>query len=205
MTARVKLIIDCVEWVIIITLSILCIYIYMKGKSAAHDEIVSEQENTYMKIYDSQKLETLKKENKELYSIIDSLKNVESGIEIRYRYLYKTDTIVVTETNTDSLYHYTYDNDTVKYNIDIMAKELRWHKSQFELNDKFTMVNSEDNNRNKVVIKHSPNTEITGTDVWHKKENFKDRFYIGPSVGIGYGIFNKKPDVYVGISAGFKF
>jgi hypothetical protein len=35
-----------------------------------------------------------------------------------------------------------------------------------------------------------------------KKKTFKDRFHIQPQVGVGYGLFNKKIDTYVGIGIG---
>lgn len=35
-----------------------------------------------------------------------------------------------------------------------------------------------------------------------KKKTFKDRFHIQPQVGVGYGLFNKKIDAYVGIGIG---
>lgn len=35
-----------------------------------------------------------------------------------------------------------------------------------------------------------------------KKKAFKDRFHIQPQVGVGYGLFNKKIDTYVGIGIG---
>ena len=35
-----------------------------------------------------------------------------------------------------------------------------------------------------------------------KKKTFKDRFHIQPQIGVGYGLFNKKIDAYVGIGIG---
>lgn len=36
-----------------------------------------------------------------------------------------------------------------------------------------------------------------------KKKTFFDRFHIQPQVGVGYGVFNKKIDAYVGVGIGF--
>lgn len=36
-----------------------------------------------------------------------------------------------------------------------------------------------------------------------KKKTFWNRFHIQPQVGIGYGVFNKKFDAYVGVGIGF--
>ena len=33
----------------------------------------------------------------------------------------------------------------------------------------------------------------------------KKHFYWGPSVGVGYGVINRKPDVFVGVSVGYSF
>lgn len=214
MSPKIKKIIDCVEWVIIISLVILCVYVYKNGESAVQEEKIAKQEETYIKIYDSQKMEALKQENAELYEKIEDMSNVESAIEIRYRYVYKTDTVYVennddtlkTETPKDSLYHYTYNNDTIKYDLDIKARGLRWHKTDFELNDKFTIVNKEKDGENQLIISHSPNAEITGTDTWHRKENsFLDHIFYGPSVGFGYGMYNRNFDIYVGFTVGYQF
>ena len=36
-----------------------------------------------------------------------------------------------------------------------------------------------------------------------EKKRFVDRFHIQPQVGVGYGVFNKKIDAYVGVGIGF--
>lgn len=43
---------------------------------------------------------------------------------------------------------------------------------------------------------------VTNTVEITKYVKEKKRFYIAPSVGVGYGIFNRKPDIYVGVSVG---
>lgn len=40
------------------------------------------------------------------------------------------------------------------------------------------------------------------TNYIEKKKTFKDRFHIQPQAGVGYAIFNKKVDVYLGIGIG---
>lgn len=37
----------------------------------------------------------------------------------------------------------------------------------------------------------------------NKRKRFIDRFHIQPQVGVGYGVFNKKFDTYVGVGIGF--
>lgn len=37
----------------------------------------------------------------------------------------------------------------------------------------------------------------------NERKRFIDRFHIQPQVGVGYGVFNKKIDAYVGVGIGF--
>lgn len=43
---------------------------------------------------------------------------------------------------------------------------------------------------------------VTNTVEITKYVKEKKRFYIAPSVGVGYGFINKKPDVFIGVSFG---
>lgn len=204
---RTKNIIDILQWILIIISIGACFYIYFNKKETNTQEIIQEQNDRYVKIYDSQRIASLEKENKELYDSIQKLKNVESAIQIKYVYKYSTDTVFVPvkESVLDSIYNYTYDNDTLKYYLTIKADRLEWHKTRFELHDKFTIININDNDRITTVIDHSPNVDIENTTTWHKKRKFIDNIYYGPSVSVGYGVFNKKPDLFVGFSVGYNF
>ena len=206
MSERVKKIINVIQWLIICILSIVCIYVtFFKKDSNTSQGMTIQQENTYIKTYESKKIKALEKENKALYDSIKALNNLESAIEIKYVYKYDIDTIYVPSNinSNDSVYNYTYDNDTLKYNLTIKAKELKWHKADFELHDKFTIINTEDNNKVTTIINHSPNVNIEDVTAWHKKNVFWDNVYYGPSVSIGYGVFNNKPDVFIGFSIGW--
>ena len=209
MTAKVKKIIDIIELIIIIALVIICVFIYNNKKgNVEQQDTVFEDETVYTKIYESQKIETLKKKNEELYAEIERMKDVESALKIKYKYKYFTDTIYVpSEYNTaDSLYYYKDDNDTISYELYINATNLKWHKTNFEINDNFTIINKKtDDNTNTLLLKHSDNVSIVNVDAWNKKTTFKDHIFYGPSIGLGYGIFNNKIDVYVGFSVGYKF
>lgn len=156
--------------------------------------------------YDNTSINALKKENKELYDQIKKLKNVESAIQIRYKYIYCTDTIKETQFvyGNDSIYHFECDNDTIKTNVDVKAKGLEWCFFNTEFNGKFTIINQEDGDGTTTTIIHDPNVDIIGEPtVWHRKTTFKEAFTVGPTIGVGYGFINKKPDVYVGISVGY--
>ena len=45
---------------------------------------------------------------------------------------------------------------------------------------------------------HTVTNTIEITKYIEKKRKFKDRFHFAPNVSFGYGLFNKKPDLYVG-------
>lgn len=212
LTDRMKGVIDIVQWVLIVIMLIVCIFMYFNGKS--NNEVVTseeyQKEQTYVKIYESQTIENLKKQNRELYDSIKMLKNVETAVQIKYKYKYVSDTIRVIDTviSNDSVYHYELDNDTVNHTIDVKAKDLEWLKSSFAVNDKFIIVNKEKDGQNQITIEHSKNTDIESVDVFHRindEDKWHKKFTISPQVGVGYGVFNKKVDVYVGVGVGYKF
>ena len=107
----------------------------------------------------------------------------------------------------DSVYHYTQNNDTVNLNIDVKAKELEWVNADFKLHDQFMIINREKDGVNQTLINHSGNVTIENTTMWHRKNDKKwyQKFTISPQVGVGYGIFNKKFDVYGGVGIGYHF
>ena len=183
------------------------------------------KENTYVRIYESQRLDKLKRENRELYDSIKKLNDVESGMVIKFREHYVTDTImvdkfvvqrdtirVVADNNkvyesVVSIYHYTQNNDTVNLDIDIKAKELQWCKADFTISDQFMIINREKDGVNQTLINHSDNATIESTTMWHRKDTKKwyQRFTISPQIGVGYGMINRKVDTYVGVGVGYQF
>ena len=209
--------IDALQWILIVALLAMLIIQGVNFKQVKKDLVTSEQynkNNTYVRIYESQKLSSLKKQNQELYDSISNLQNVETGMIIKFKEKYVTDTITVDKfivkadsIAKDSVYHYTQSNDTVKLNIDIKAKDLKWCKTDLTIHDKFMIINREKDGVNQTSINHSANTEIEETTMWHKKNNKKwyQKFVISPQVGVGYGVFNKKPDVFVGVGIGYDF
>lgn len=215
-TEKWKKIFKIIQWVLIALLVLFCVYtLFIKKDDRFVRDMDVEKEQSYIKIYESQEIKNLKKQNQELYDSIKKLKNVESGIEIRYKYKYQTDTIWATEfikeeiavTDTvdniqsPSIYHYTADNDTVKYDMEIMANDLIWAKGNFVINDKFQIINREKDGQNELIINHSENVDIEGVDAWHRvedKEKWYKNFHFGVQLGGGYGLINKKFDVFVG-------
>ena len=129
------------------------------------------------------------------------------------KFIVQRDTVIYyTENNdtfikVDSVYQYTQNNDTINLNIDIKAKELKWVNVDLRLRDQFMIINREKDGVNQTLINHSGNVTIENTTMWHRKNDKKwyQKFTISPQVGVGYGIFNKKFDVYGGVGIGYHF
>lgn len=220
--------IDIIQWVFIIGLIAMLVIQGVNYQQTKKDLVTSAEynkENTYVRIYESQRLDKLKRENRELYDSIKKLNDVESGMVIKFREHYVTDTImvdkfvvqrdtirVVADNNkvyesVVSIYHYTQNNDTVNLDIDIKAKELQWCKADFTINDQFMIINREKDGVNQTLINHSDNATIESTTMWHRKDTKKwyQRFTISPQIGVGYGMINRKVDTYVGVGVGYQF
>lgn len=204
--------IDVIQWVFIVALALMLIVQGINYRQTKRDLVTSAEynkENTYVRIYESQKLNKLKQENKELYDSIAKLQDVESGMVIKFIEHYNTDTIKVDKfiVQSDSVYHYTQNNDTVNLNIDVKAKKLEWVNADFKLHDQFMIINREKDGVNQTFINHSDNATIENTTMWHRKNNKKwyQKFNVSPQIGVGYGMFNKKIDVYVGVGVGYNF
>ena len=168
-----------------------------------------QKEQAYVKIYESQTIESLKKENRELYDSIRRLNDVESAIEIRYKYKYVTDTITKTEfvyNTNDSVYHYHNDNDTITCDIDVKANNLEWIQNRFTINDRFMIINREKDGMNQTFINHGENTTVDAVDTWHRiedKQKWYKNFHLGIQAGFGYGVFNRKPDIFIGVGVSY--
>ena len=108
---------------------------------------------------------------------------------------YDTDTVYMT--NTKIKYETKVINDTVwikdepvtttdstsNYIIDINAVKLNWYRLRMMKNDTITI------NTTTVKTISSP----------------KSGFYYGLGVGVGYGFINRKPDIFVGFTIGYRF
>ena len=220
--------IDIIQWSFIIGLIAMLVIQGVNYQQTKKDLVTSAEynkENTYVRIYESQRLDKLKRENRELYDSIKKLNDVESGMVIKFREHYVTDTImvdkfvvqrdtirVVADNNkvyesVVSIYHYTQNNDTVNLDIDIKAKELQWCKADFTISDQFMIINREKDGVNQTLINHSDNATIESTTMWHRKDTKKwyQRFTISPQIGVGYGMINRKVDTYVGVGVCYQF
>lgn len=211
LSKRQKKIIDIIQWVCIIFLLMVCITgsIFKKSDNDFIKDTEYQKEQAYVKIYESQTIESLKKENRELYDSIKRLNDVESAIEIRYKYKYVTDTITKTEfvyNTNDSVYHYHNDNDTITCDIDVKANNLEWIQNRFTINDRFMIINREKDGMNQTFINHGENTTVDAVDTWHRiedKQKWHKNFHLGIQAGFGYGVFNRKPDIFIGVGVSY--
>ena len=175
-------------------------------------------DNKHTSITYEQNFETLKKHNKELY---DSLKICKEQIDYLAQFKYKKkyvvrDTIIKYDTiNNDVkqeiINEYTYSNkdknDTLNYQLTIGSKvQPNWYAIDFEISDKFTLVNKKINDVNETTIETKSNdTKISDVTILKtkQKKSLKDMVEIGPSITAGYCLNSKKIDVVVGVSATF--
>ena len=111
-------------------------------------------------------------------------------------YKYNTDTIYNTKTNTE--YKYITRNDTAyieskpeiykdstdNYDITIQSVKMDWYKLNIHHRDTITYT--------KEIIKN----------VYNKK---KQHFNHGITLGVGYGVWNQKPDLFIGYSVMYSF
>ena len=181
-------------------------------------------DNKHTTIVYEQKLETLKKTNKELY---DSLKIYKDEIDYLAQFKHTKEYVVhevikpieKIEDSTDSVnvkveeevkefvYESKEPNDTLNYQLRIGSTvEPNWYSIKFKVSETFTLVNKEINGMNETTIAPSTGSGvISDVTVLKQKEKFKlkDRIAIGPSVTAGYCLINKNIDVMVGVSVTF--
>lgn len=120
-------------------------------------------------------------------------------------YIHKRDTVIQWKYDTDTIYMtntkvkyetkvindtvwikdkpFTTTDSTSNYVIDINAVKLNWYRLRMMKNDTITT------NTTTVKTINSP----------------KSGFYYGIGVGMGYGFVNQKPDIFVGLTIGYRF
>lgn len=207
------------QWIIIIGLCVTCLFTCHKHNrfiDGVEDNM--RQENTYSKVYDSQEINRLRKENKQLYDSIKHLKDVELVAEVKYKYIYKTDTCYIDTTKEkdlpkeiqeipDSTYSIEHKTDSISYNLLINAKHLKWYKLDFKVEDSFVLINREKDGQNEFIVNPGlGGTTITDVTVAHRKDDsFWDRFEVGPSVTFGYDFVNRNIGCTIGVGIMFRF
>ena len=209
-------IIQIIQWLMIILLAISCFY-FWRSSNDSHGNLIKDEitfdknEKQTVNISNDKTWGELKRENEELYDSIRKLSDVKEAIQVKYVLKRDIDTVYITNTYIpiDSIYHYAQNSDTINYNLDIKGKDIEWFKLDFSIQDSLMLVTRSANGQNETTISHTTNTSIKDVTVFVPKKKFsqkvKENTYFGFGVGAGYGVFNKKPDIYIGINAGIKF
>ena len=197
-------------------MAISCFYFWRssddsKGNLIKEEITFDKNEKQTVNISNDKTWGELKRENEELYDSIRKLSDVKEAIQVKYVLKRDIDTVYITNTYIpiDSIYHYAQNSDTINYNLDIKGKDVEWFKLDFSIQDSLMLVTRSANGQNETTISHTTNTSIKDVTVFVPKKKFsqkvKENVYFGVGVGAGYGFFNKKPDIYIGINAGIKF
>lgn len=204
-------VLEIVKLALIVFMSITIIVLWKNNSELKSSYEAYKKDGTYITTYQSQTINELKKKNKELYDSIKGIENVKQAIIIKYRYVYKGDTVYLDRqlaSVENDIHTFTKNSDTISYVLKIKSDTIDWYKLDFTLNEKLTLVNREENGSNELTIGTSTNGgTITGAQVFNQKENknnFFKRFSFGIQAGVGQGLINKKPDVYVGVGVSFR-
>jgi hypothetical protein len=161
-------------------------------------EFYTDSLNRYTKLYSSSSFSSLKKENKELYRQLKEKEELVEAIKFKYEYEYKgQEQIVDKPIEEDSLYHFNVQNDTLGYDLKIWSTHLQKYRLSFNLTNEFTITRQQVGNDHRLEINSYIPGKIENVIAWNKEQK-KSRFSIGPSVGFGYGVFSKKPDIFIG-------
>lgn len=200
------------QWIVIGLLTIACFCFWWKSNNhIVSDTNYRKSETQYVNVSSDKSLSDLKRVNEELYDSIRKLSNIKEAIQIKYVTRYNSDTVYIGKVYQakDSTYHYTHTSDTINYNLDINGNSVKWFKLGFSIQDSLMIVTRSKNEQNETTITHSDITDINDVTVFVPKKTFieklKEKTYVGVGVGAGYGFFNKKPDIYIGINVGIKF
>ena len=156
--------------------------------------------NRYTKIYSSEDFSQLKKENKELYSQLRDKESLVEAIKFEYKYKYEgKEHSIDNSIQSDSCYRFQENTDTISYNLEIWATHIQKYKINFSLTNEFLITRQSIDNQNKIEINSQLPGKIQDVTVWTKPTK-KKRFGAGISIGAGYGLITKKPDIFIGVT-----
>lgn len=199
------------KWGIIVLMGVAIIILLRGNRELRTSYEALKLDGTYVATYQSQTINELRKTNTELYDSIKRIRNVKQAAIIKYKYIYEGKTIYVPRELPqikDSVYTYIKKSDTLSYKLSIKADSVQWHKLDFTLNEKLTIINREENGQNETTISTATSGgTITGTQMFNKTTNqnsFLNRISFSVQAGAGYGLINRKPDIYVGIGVSFR-
>lgn len=148
--------------------------------------------------------------------IISLLINIGMSIHIGYHHTHP-DYVVKTEIKVDTFIETKYETDTIiipdtlyKYKTIVIndTTYIERHYNDYIFNDDYytLFINAVDLNKYKLDIHKTDTIRFTKqveVPIYVKPK--EKHWYYGIGMGVGYGLFNKKPDIYIGISAGYKF
>lgn len=156
--------------------------------------------NRYTKIYSSEDFSQLKKENKELHSQLRDKESLVEAIKFEYKYKYEgKEHSIDNSIQSDSCYRFQENTDTISYNLEIWATHIQKYKINFSLTNEFLITRQSIDNQNKIEINSQLPGKIQDVTVWTKPTK-KKRFGAGISIGAGYGLITKKPDIFIGVT-----
>lgn len=172
----------------------------------------SYEQGKYISVNLDKEIKDLKKENRALYDSIKEYKNEITFLsQFKYEKEYVIDTVFVKEPlKEENVKTFTYSNnsDTIDYTLNIgSAQEPNWYNLKFKLKDELTIINrNNDNGLNKTTIESTNNANIENVTVFNKKQtSFNDKLSHGITIGGGYGLINKKLDIYLGYGFTYNF
>ena len=111
---------------------------------------------------------------------------------------------VVTKVKTDTVF--TQAGDTLQLVTEIKKYEeniIQDHDTA-TVKTQITGINAQLDTISVVFNRRTVTNTVEITKYIEKKRKFLDRFHFAPNVSAGYGIFTRKPDIYVGIGVGFE-
>lgn len=203
---------DIIKWVLIILLGSFLIYLLKSNRELEYNYESYKKNGDYVVAYQSKTINDLKRENRTLYDSIKKKKDVKQAVIIKYRYVYNGDTIYIPRElppiGRDSIYTFSKNTDSIEYNLKIKSSvQPDWYRLNFSVRDNLMIVNREKDGKNEMTVSTNNGGIVDDVDVFNAKDNrnsLKNRTSIGLQAGIGYGVINKRPDVYVGVGISFR-
>lgn len=205
------LLIDIVQYIIIITLGVICVLQSIRNKTDVYklQEFVTEK-GDYNQVYFDMKLSELKKINEELYDSIQHYKDVEYALRLELSKKYQIDTVKTDSIKPNECVNvYAFENnpnDSIHYMLKIGSTvKPKWYALDLKIHETLFLYNRKQYEMNQAIIDSKNNFEITDATFYHKQEKkkFKDRFVIGPQINVGYDVFRRNLALTVGVGITF--